>query len=43
MSSVYLKSLELVPELAEMGFILEQKRTCYNGIYPFKIFPNKLL
>ncbi len=43
MSSVYLKSLELASELAEIDFIKGQKRTCYNGVYPFKIFPGKLL
>lgn len=43
MPTVYLKSLDLASEQAEIGFIMEQKRTCYNGIYPFKIFPNKQL
>ena len=43
MHSVYIKSLELVTDQAESGFMMQQKRTCYNGIYPFKIFPQKLL
>ena len=38
---VYLRSLELVSGGNEMNFILGQKMTCYNGIYPFKIFPEK--
>ena len=41
MRKQYLKSLRLVPDEAETTFILHQKRTCYNGIYPFKIFPNE--
>ena len=39
----YLKSLRLVSEAQEYDFILKQKRTCYNGIYPFKLFPDKQL
>ena len=39
----YLNSLTLWPEGAETGFIMSQRRTCYNGIYPFKIFPEKEL
>lgn len=39
----YLDSLRLWPEDAETGFIMRQRRTCYNGIYPFKIFPGKKL
>lgn len=38
---VYLRSLELVSGGNESNFILGQKMTCYNGIYPFKIFPEK--
>ncbi len=41
MSERYLKSLRLVSDGEETDFILRQKRTCYNGIYPFKIFPKK--
>ena len=43
MAKTYLSSLELPPALVEEKFCLEQKRTCYNGIYPFKIFPDKEL
>ena len=43
MNPIYLKKLTLVSDSAETAFILDQKRTCYNGIYPFKIFPSKEL
>ena len=39
----YIRSLSLPTEAQEWGFILAQKKTCYNGIYPFKIFPQKEL
>lgn len=39
----YIRSLNLPTEAQEWGFILRQKKTCYNGIYPFKIFPQKEL
>jgi len=39
----YLDRLKLWSEGAETSFIMNQRRTCYNGIYPFKIFPNKAL
>ena len=42
-AKVYLRSFDLVSEDREMKFILDQKMTCYNGIYPFKIFPEKEL
>jgi len=35
----YLKKLDLVWDEPEYEYILNQRRTCYNGIYPFKIFP----
>lgn len=38
---VYLRSLNLVSSGQDMKFMLDQKMTCYNSIYPFKIFPNK--
>lgn len=38
---VYLRSLELVSGGIESKFILDQKMTCFNGMYPFKIFPEK--
>ena len=43
MRKQFLKSLRLVPDEAETTFIIHQKRTCYNGIYPFKIFPQREL
>ena len=43
MTSVYLNSLDLVSDSEEIDFIQGQKRTCYNGIYPFRIFPQKQL
>lgn len=39
----YLKNLTLVSYEAEIDFISQLKRTCFNGVYPFKIFPNKEL
>ena len=38
---VYLKSLELAGAGQESGFLLNQKMTCYNNYYPFRIFPGK--
>lgn len=38
---VYLRSLNLVSSGQDMQFMLGQKMTCYNSIYPFKIFPDK--
>lgn len=40
-AKVYLRSFDLVSSGREMKFILDQKMTCFNGLYPFKIFPNK--
>ena len=40
-AKVYLQNFDLVSEDCEMRFILNQKMTCFNGIYPFKIFPDK--
>ena len=40
---LYLRELHLVSDAAEINFIQNQKRTCYNTIYPFKIFPDKEL
>ncbi len=39
----YLKTLSLVLDDEETTFIMHQKRTCYNGIYPFKLFPQRQL
>ena len=43
MSDLYLKALRLASDGAETNFIIDQKRTCYKGIYPFKLFPQKEL
>ena len=43
MSNLFVKKLQLPPEDQEIRFVLGQKRTCYNGVYPFKIFPQKEL
>lgn len=40
---IYLKNLRLASDADEINFIENQKRNCYNGIYPFKIFPDKNL
>ena len=39
--AIYIKSFELASIADEIDFITNQRRTCYNGIYPFKIFPEK--
>ena len=41
MYRTYIQKLTLVPENKELEFILNLRRTCYNGIYPYKIFPDK--
>ena len=41
MAPVYLKSFSFPGELSEADYIRSLKRTCYNGVYPFKIFPLK--
>lgn len=38
---MYIKSLKLASDAAEIKFIEDLQRTCYNGVYPFKIFPMK--
>lgn len=43
MSSTYINKLTLVLAGMENRFILGQRRTCYNGVYPYKIFPEKEL
>ena len=40
---MYLKSCKLQTDHQETAFLLGQKRTCYNGVYPYKIFPQKEL
>lgn len=41
MYQTYVNELLLPSDGAETKFIMDQVRTCYNGIYPFKIFPDK--
>ena len=38
---VYVKRIELPSEFAEIEFIKNEKHTCFNTFYPFKIFPEK--
>ncbi len=40
---IYLKTFTLPSDEAEWGFIMSQHRNLFNGIYPFKIFPQKQL
>ena len=40
---IYLEQLELTPSSEETRVIMNQKRTCFNTMYPFKIFPLKQL
>jgi len=41
MQATYIKRLILQSDGQETSFIMNQRRTCYNGIYPYKIFPQK--
>lgn len=43
MFCTYINKPTLVSPGEEFRFILSQRRTCYNGIYPYKIFPEKSL
>lgn len=43
MYRTYINKLTLVSSGEEFNFIRGQKRTYYNGIYPYKIFPEKEL
>lgn len=36
---MYIESLELTSDQQETAFMQSLRRTCYNGIYPYKIFP----
>ena len=38
---MYIKSLKLTSDYDEIKFIENLVRTCNNGVYPFKIFPEK--
>ena len=40
---IYLEQLELTPDREETRVIMNQRRTCFNTMYPFKIFPMKQL
>lgn len=40
---IYLEQLELTPDREETRVIMNQRRTCFNTMYPFKIFPIKQL
>lgn len=41
MYKTYLEKLTLLSDAAEINFITNLKRTCYNNVYPYKIFPDK--
>jgi len=43
MSAQYLEMLQLASAADEEAFLRSQKRTCYNGVYPYKLFPKKEL
>lgn len=43
MGKRYITALRLQSLRQEAEFFKEQKRTCYNGMYPYKIFPQKEL
>ena len=44
MYTSYISILRLLSEAEENAFLLyELKRTCYNGTYPYRIFPEKEL
>lgn len=43
MFCTYINKLTLVSPGEEFHFIQSQRRTCYNGVYPYKIFPEKEL
>ena len=38
---IYMKTFTLPSDGAETGFIMGEKRTCFNTFYPFHIFPGK--
>lgn len=41
MQATYIEKLLLQSDGQETQFIMNQRRTCYNSIYPYKIFPQK--
>lgn len=40
---VYLNSFKFVDEVREYNFILDEKRTCYDSFYPFKVLSRNQL
>lgn len=38
---VHLRQFKLAADDDELGIILNERRTCFNGVYPLKIFPQK--
>ncbi len=43
MARVYVRQFELLSEEDEILFFSKLKRTCYQGVYPYKLFPDKEL
>lgn len=41
MTKLYLRSFTLISEYLEIEFIKNLKDTCYNGVWPYKLFPDK--
>lgn len=42
-AKAFVRQLQLISAGNENGFIIGQKMTCYNNLYPYNIFPNKEL
>ena len=38
---IYVNKLRLPSDKTETGYIVHENRTCFNTVYPFKIFPDK--
>ncbi len=38
---LYLKHLDIPDQNTEIDMVMAESRTCYNSVYPFKIFPQK--
>jgi predicted ATPase len=38
---LFIEKFNLQSDDQESGFLMNQHRTCYNGVYPYKIFPKK--
>ena len=38
---LFIEKFNLQSDNQESGFLMNQQRTCYNGVYPYKIFPKK--